>query len=238
MKIGILVADRVRAELVARHGEYSDMFAGLLAEAGPEAEYPSYDVDLGRLPERLDDCDGYVITGSRYSVYDKLGWLDEFKAFVRGLLEERRPLLAVCFGHQLVADLLGGRVEPAARGWTLGVRRTRIEDGFPWTGAGTDSLRLIHSHQDQVLDLPEGAELVGTNDACPVSMYRVGSHVMSCQGHPEFSRDYATELYDARREIFGDELWRQARGSLDEPTDEELLARWALDFFSAGGRPR
>ena len=238
MRIGILAADRVRPELVPAHGEYADMFGRLLAKAEPEAEFPGYDVDLGRFPERPEECDGYVITGSRYSVYDDLDWLAGLRGFVARLAEQRRPLFAVCFGHQLVADALGGKVEKAGRGWTLGVRTSEIDSPFPWADPAAKELTLIHSHQDQVLGLPEGAELVGSNDACPISLYRIGSHVMSCQGHPEFSRDFATELYDARREMFGDELWRQARDSLDGRTDEELVARWALDFFSAADRPQ
>ena len=242
MKIGILVTDRVRSELVQEHGEYSDMFGRLLARADPEAEFENYDVERGPLPGsaagRSDDCDGYLVTGSRYSVYDDLDWIVRLEGFLRRLIEDHRPLFAVCFGHQLVAQALGGSVEKAGRGWTLGLQTTSIASPFPWADSATSRLNLIHSHQDQVVGLPEGAVLVGSNDACPISMYRIGGHVMSCQGHPEFSPDYARQLYDARRELFGEELWHEARESLDGRSDEKLVARWAMDFFSAGGRPR
>ena len=238
MKIGILVTDDVLPELAPRYGEYADMFTRVLAAADPGLAFASYQVHRGHYPGAPGDCDGYLITGSRHSVYEALGWIASLERFVLELIDARRPLFAGCFGHQLVAHALGGEVAKAERGWTLGVRTTSICSPFPWADPAVEELNLIHSHKDQVVRLPEGAVLVGTNDACPFSMYRIGGHVMSCQGHPEFSRDYARELYDARREVFGEELWREARASLDGRTDEDLLARWALDFFSAGGRPR
>lgn len=240
MKIGILLADHVNPELAARHGQYDGMFGRLLRAADPALVLASYNVEQSHYPASLDECDGYLITGSRHSVYDGLGWITRLERFVVELARQRRPLFAVCFGHQLVARALGGQAKRAPGGWTLGVQTTTIGSPFPWVTAttATTALSLVHSHQDQVTRLPADAVLVGSNQVCPISMYRIGNHVMSCQGHPEFSHDYARDLYDSRRTIFGDDLWREARGSLAGDTDEALVAAWALNFFSEAGRPR
>jgi GMP synthase-like glutamine amidotransferase len=232
MKIGILLTDSVQPALAATHGQYSDMFARLLGSVEPSLQFVSYNVLHGEFPNSIRDCDGYLMTGSRHSVYDKLEWVAPLESYVVRLAEASQPLFAVCFGHQLVARALGGHAELAEQGWTLGVHSTRIESPFPWATAGTHGkLRLIHSHRDQVTRLPDGASLVGSSDACPVSMYRIGKHVMSCQGHPEFSREYARGLYESRRGLFGDDLWNRTLASLAEDTDDRLMARWAVEFF-------
>ncbi|HIF63759.1 MAG TPA: GMP synthase [Deltaproteobacteria bacterium] len=238
MKIGILLTDSVQPALAATHGQYSDMFARLLGGVDPSLQFACWDVHRGEFPDSIDDCDGYLMTGGRHSVYDELEWIAPLESYVVRLAEASWPLFAVCFGHQLVARALGGRTELAEQGWTLGVHSTRIESPFPWAVAGGDSvagthgeLRLIHSHRDQVTRLPDGASLVGSSDSCPVSMYRIGKHVMSCQGHPEFSPEYALGLYESRRGLYADDLWNRSLASLAEDTDGGVIARWAVEFF-------
>lgn len=234
MRIGILKADSVLPHL-SHFGQYTDMFPDILrqAEDGAEdgLEFVSYDVEHGVYPDSPDECDGYLITGSRHSVYDPLPWIPPLEDFVRELDARRTKLIAVCFGHQLVARALGGRTEPATRGWTVGVQEARLSEPYPWASPGANATRLIHSHKDQVTELPRGAELVGGNDACPVGFYRIGSHVMSVQAHPEFSPEYARALYDTRRETFGDELYREALDSLEGGTSRLEFARWMARFY-------
>ena len=79
MKIGILNADAVRAEFVAEFGEYPDMFSQLLKPVGPEIEFVTYEVMNGEYPIDVDEVDGYLITGSKLSVYDEVAWIDELK---------------------------------------------------------------------------------------------------------------------------------------------------------------
>ncbi len=232
MRIGILKADSVLPHLV-RFGQYTDMFPDILGHADPDLTFATYDVERGEYPDSIEACDGYLITGSRHSVYDPLPWIPPLEDFVRRLDASETKLLAVCFGHQLVACALGGRTEPAERGWTVGVHCAKIQRPFPWAPPGQDEARLIHSHKDQVTELPRAAELVGGNEACPIGLYRIANHVMSVQAHPEFSTDYARALYETRREAFGETLYRDAVASLDGGTDRLEFADWVSSFFRA-----
>lgn len=242
MRVGILKADTVLPELATRFGEYPDMFARILSAADPTLRYRVFDVEHGALPASLDACDAWLITGSRHSVYEPLPWIRQLGDLVRRLIEERRKLVAVCFGHQLVAHAVGGRTERAPHGWTVGVQEHRLDAPYPWA-VGDERLQLIHSHQDQVVHLPRGATRVGGNELCPNGLYRIGDHVMAFQGHPEFTPGYARMLYEGRRAQLGEETYRRAVDSLAGPNDAAALARSIVGFVRGGseatpaGRP-
>ncbi len=231
LRIGILRADAVLPELAVDFGEYPEMFAALLAEVDPELAFAQFDVENGPVPGSPLECDGWLITGSRRSVYDDLPWISRLSDFVGEMVELRRPLFAVCFGHQLVAQALGGLTERSSLGWTVGTQVHTIEEPFPWALTGPREIRLLHSHRDQVARLPPGAKRVGGSASCSLGFYRIGDHVMSCQGHPEFSTEYARALYDLRRDALGEEVWQRAEASLAEPNDRLEVARWASRFF-------
>jgi GMP synthase-like glutamine amidotransferase len=233
LRIGILKADSVLPDLAVRHGEYPDMFRSVLLAADPEADVRSFDVENGALPTRADACDGYVITGSRRSVYETIPWIEALTEWVRAAARDRTPLVGVCFGHQLVAQALGGRTAKADRGWTIGVQSYDLERPLPWDPERT-SLRLIHSHQDQVQELPKGAERIGGNAACPAALYGIGDHVLCVQGHPEFSPEYARDLYAKRREVFGETVYAAALESLGTENDRYPFARGMVEFIRRG----
>ncbi len=231
LRIGILRADSVLPALSPTFGQYPEMFSRLLVEADQALDFAEWDVENDGVPSNPGECDGWLITGSRRSAYDDLPWIGRLGGFVREVVEARQPLFAVCFGHQLVAHVLGGRTEKSPAGWTVGTQRHAIDRPFPWVHDGPREVRLLHSHQDQVVRLPAGAERVGGSEACPLGFYRIDDHVMSCQGHPEFSTDYARALYTERRGAIGEEAWRRAQDSLIEPNDRLEVARWASAFF-------
>ena len=232
MRIGILKADSVLPNLAPRFGEYTDMFPALLREADPSLSFAFFDVEKGEYPGTVDACDAYLITGSRHSTYDPLPWIPPLEDFVRRLDSERRKLIGVCFGHQLVARALGGRTGPATHGWTTGVQTARIEHPFPWAEEPSGEIRLIHCHKDQVLELPTEAEHVGGNELCPHAFFRIGNHVMTVQAHPEFLPEYARALYETRRETFGEETYQRAVESLEIGTDRPSFARSMASFLS------
>lgn len=237
MRLGILKADAVLPDLAARFGEYPDMFARVLSAADPSLSYQVFDVEHGPLPASLDACDGWLITGSRRSVYEPVPWIERLGELVRELVAQKRKLVAVCFGHQLVAHVLGGKTERAPHGWTVGVQEHRIDAPYPWAAPGADTIRMIHTHQDQAVVLPPGAVRVGGNELVPNALFRIGDHVMAFQGHPEFDPGYARALYDGRRAVLGEETWGRAVESLAAPTDAAALAD-AVAAFLRGDRPR
>jgi GMP synthase-like glutamine amidotransferase len=223
MRVGLLMCDHVDDRFRAVAGDYDDMFAALLVpHATGELELIDYDAVAGDLPASATECDGWLITGSRYSVYDDEAWIEALCAFVREAHVADVPTVGVCFGHQVIAHALGGRVEKAASGWGVGAQL--IE--------GAQTGRLLFMHQDQVVELPDGMEVVGVADHCPVAALSGGS-MLGVQGHPEFTTEYERALLDARVDRIGADQTATARRTLDHATDEAAFARWILDFLEA-----
>ena len=187
---------------------------------------------MDHYPKSIDECDGYLITGSKLSVYDAEDWIRKLETYVQLLNEKKKALLGVCFGHQLIAKALGGKSEKASIGWTLGVQNYDFQDTFPWVQDQSQSVGLIHSHQDQVTKLPKQAELIASNTRVPIAMFKIGDHVMSMQGHPEFTREYAHAVATMRKEVLGEEVYQKASDSLkNQIADNVEVAKWWIDFF-------
>jgi len=230
MRIGILKTDSVLPELSPQFGDYPDMFSALLRTADPTLEFRVWDMVAHERPENLDICDGWLITGSRHSVYEDLPWIRALEELVREIHTSRRKLLAICFGHQLVGQVLGGQTGPAPHGWTVGLQTMHRAEKLPEKRVFPQSLRLIHSHQDQVLELPEKAELLAGNEACPFGLFQIGRHILAMQGHPEFRPPYADALYAKRRALLGETTYAAATESLQRSDDASTIARLMVDF--------
>lgn len=240
MRIGILQTDSVREEFRDAHGDYPGMFRELLLAANLDAgerpiEFRDYDVQSGELPADPTECDAYVITGSRDSVYDDKPWIRALEDFVRELHVRRHKLVGICFGHQLVAQALDGATSPAEAGWAVGVHGSRLVRGAPWMDEPESALEepfaLISSHKDQVTQLPTEAELLATNDFCPNAAFTVGDHILCIQGHPEFRKAYSRTLMDFRREILGEDTYVPGVASLEQPIHPDRVGRWMLSFM-------
>lgn len=231
MKIGILKTDGVRPEWVPRYGEYPDMFIALLGTRDPSLQFSTYDVMQGEYPVDLDIEDAYLITGSRSSVYDDLPWIGPLKDFVRALHDRKKPLVGICFGHQLVADALGGRTEKAQQGWGQGVHRHRFLRRPEWLDAGEAEFAVLVSHQDQVVENAPGTEVLAGSDFCPNAVCQLGEHIMTMQGHPEFVSGYSREIIEFRRDMIGEEVYSRGLASLDEEPDTKRMANWIITFL-------
>lgn len=225
MRIGLLQCDHVSRELMGIDGDYGDMFYRLLA-VDPTIELVTYDVAHGVLPDDPAECDGYVCTGSRHSVRDEEPWITELERLVRDIADEGLPYVGICFGHQMLAHALGGWVERAASGWGVGVHEVRVAEHRPWMTPATDTVRLSFMHQDQVVGVPNGGEVLASAEHCPVAVLQVGGSMVGFQAHPEFSPAYAAALIRARRSRLGDAVADEALASLAVPTDDTVVAHW------------
>lgn len=202
--IGLLVADTVDEPFKQRFGGYSDMIRQMFAKAGVfHHEFKSYEVYRQEYPEKLDDCDAYVISGSRRSSYDKLPWIERLLEYILKLHCQRKKTVGICFGHQCMATALGGRVEKSHKGWGVGVHKYRILDPLAFPSLNSSPVQLQCSHQDQVVDLPKGAKQILESEFCPNAGMKVGDHFFSIQPHPEFCRDFAEYLLRSREDELG-----------------------------------
>jgi GMP synthase-like glutamine amidotransferase len=208
------------------------MFARLLTEQDDALRFTTWDVEAGELPLSCDAADAFLITGSKSSVYDDKAWIRSLEDFVRALHATRSKLIGICFGHQLIAQALGGTVAKSAKGWGVGINAYVVDDTLFKQADGKD-LCLLASHQDQVMQMPPGAKQIATNAHCEVAGMVLGEHILTFQGHPEFTPDYARELLSFRRDMIGEERADEGLNSLVVREHEGArAARWILDFVN------
>ena len=234
MHVGILQADQVDPELRSRFGDYPAMFVNTIGEGMdhmPTFEF--FDVRRDHYPHHIDDCNGYLITGSRASVYDDEPWIARLIGFVGELHDAKARTVGICFGHQLVAQALGGAVGRAPGGWGVGVHTWTVVRHESWMRPAKREFRLLASHQDQIETLPPGARLLASSTFCPHAAFAIGDHMLALQGHPEFTKAYAEFLMHKRRAALG-AAFEPGMRSLDQTTDAGAIARWIAQFLGSG----
>ncbi|TVR20712.1 MAG: GMP synthase [Anaerolineaceae bacterium] len=233
MNIGLLQCDHVDAGFQHLLHDYDVAFRDLFKHHAPQINLTVYDACHGQLPDAVSACDGYIISGSRHSAYDQLDWITQLADFVRRVHQQQHKMVGICFGHQVIAHALGGKVAKSANGWGVGVKPVDMQNTRAWMHPETPSYHLLLSHQDQVLTLPDGAEVLGGNAHCPVSMFAIADHLLGLQAHPEFTPQYAEALLSARLDRIGHEVAEAARHTLQTPTDEAIITQWIAAFFAA-----
>ncbi len=234
MKIGILNAFPPDWDSIDLGCSPTELYIRFLEQVQPSFTYQGYDVANGQFPASVTDCDAYLITGSPRGVYDPDAWIAELMAFIRAAYRAKRKLVGICFGHQVLAHALGGRCEKSEKGWGLGLKPFDIYAQKPWMSTAVRGCALHFVHQDQVVQLPPGAELLGGNDFCPNLFFTLDDRVLGIQGHPEFTAEMMEAIIAARKDVFPLELSHAARRSLQNGSpDNRRLARWVVDFLLA-----
>ena len=229
MTVGLLICDHVREVHAHIQGKYPEMFRALL----PELQLKDYFVCDGEFPKSATECDAWIATGSKFSVYDKIYWIEELKTFVQKVQESGKRYVGVCFGHQMLGEALGGKVEKAKVGWNIGIHNFKINEIQPWMQPQHDELQLQMMCQDQVVRLPDNSTVLAQTDFCSVGMFQVGNTMLGIQGHPEFSKNYEEELMKHQRglDLIGDELFDQGVASLSKNLDNPIVRDWIVNFI-------
>ena len=230
MRLGVIETGAPPERLQPRFGDYVSMFRHLLGE---DHDWRSYDVRAGRWPERLEENDGYMITGSSAGVYDPEPWIVDLLSFLRQA-RGRTRLVGVCFGHQAMAQAFGGQVIKSPKGWGIGLHTYQLERVEAWM----DTVRTIAvpaSHQDQVVELPPGAEVLAGSAFTPYGMLEYpDASAISIQLHPEFDPAYAEALIENRRGTrYPDAQADAAVASLHGPNDNSRVGQWISRFLAA-----
>ena len=225
-RLGLLETDTLYEGLIDDYGSYGKMFAGFFEALGGQLSYRHYQVQAGELPQHPDECDAYLITGSKAGVYDPLPWIAALQQWIVDFHRQRAPIIGICFGHQIIAHSLGGTAAKSNKGWGLGV--LSCEQSLSRDGS---TLRLIHSHQDQVLQLPPQATRLAGSDFCPNAALAIDDCVLTFQGHPEFTPVYLQRLLERRKGRIDKAIIDRAVASLATATDHEKVGRYLLDFI-------
>ena len=191
----------------------------------PEAQLSVIDVGAGEPLPEVGAYDGYIISGSEKGVYDQADWMAPLRVFLEDVRKANKPMFGICFGHQIMADVFGGKAEKVGAA-EIGVREFKaagqVVKGHVW-------------HQDQVTQVPPGAEVIASADYCPVAGLAYDFPAMSVQFHPEYSADYvATFLRRAKGAVLPDDVTDAAVAQFDaSDVQADLFAQQTGDFFRA-----
>nr|WP_281403159.1 type 1 glutamine amidotransferase [Sulfitobacter aestuariivivens] len=172
-----------------------------------------------------EDYDGYVLSGSDKGVYDDTPWMQPLRNWLIETKSAGKPIFGVCFGHQIMADVFGGKAEKVGAP-EIGVRAFDIEGktvtGHVW-------------HQDQVTKVPPDAHVIGSADYCPVAALAYDFPAMSVQFHPEYTPDYvSTFLRRSKGDVLSDYDTDKAVAEFDaSDVSADLFAQQAASFFRA-----
>jgi GMP synthase-like glutamine amidotransferase len=187
MRIGILQCGQAPAELKQDMGDYPDMFVRLLDGRG--FDFRTFHVEAMEFPASVHDADGWLLTGSRHGAYEDHPFIRPLERFIRDAYDAAVPLVGICFGHQIIAQALGGTVVKHPGGWAVGTHDYDL---------GGETVRLNAWHQDQVVVLPKDAQVAGRNEFCENAALIYGDRAYTVQAHPEFTDDFIRGLMDKR----------------------------------------
>ncbi len=236
MRIGILQTGETPPGLREKYGRYPQMFVALFARAGVAAEWGVFDVRRRRFPKRPAEFDGFIITGSRHGVYEPLPWIPLLMEQIQTLHRLRVPMVGVCFGHQAIAQALGGRVVQSPKGWGAGLQKWDILRKAEWMKNTPRRLSLLSCHQDQVVRQPRGAVRLFSSGFCANAGFMMGSRVFTLQGHPEFTAEFSRALTRRRSGDLPPAVCRAALATAGGRHDGELCAKWMGAFFAAAAK--
>lgn len=231
MKITLIKCMTLPENLKRIHGDVNDIFLKYFNKHRPEIKMDIYDAEKGQLPDSNHYTDGFLFSGSASSSYEQKKWINGTKKFIRQLHQERRKMVGICFGHQIIAEALGGKVVKSDQGWGVGVQSVSIKMKKDWMRPYLDNPTVLVSYQDQVEVLPPKAEVLGMNSHCRYFMFSIKNNVLGIQGHPEVEKELAAALFNSRINRLGITLAQKAIKSLENNVSSEIWFNWICNYF-------
>ncbi len=235
MNLTILLAGETPAPMRKTFAPYQELFVSMFSATAKPFTFDTVDILAGEQIPSPGTLEAVVITGSSASVYDNKEWLEPLRRFIRSAHKINLAMLGVCFGHQIIADALGGTVDKSEKGWGLGTHLYQVTGANPCVKNLPARLAVPASHQDQVIVRPKGSEVFLRSSFTPnAGLVYANATTLSVQPHPEFSAAYAAGLCRVRRHNpLSDNQVEAAIESLNQPLDNGVVARMLADFLLA-----
>lgn len=228
LRVAVLQTGRAIPEALAEHGDY-DMMCKRVIGYGPD-EADTFAVLDGHFPESFEDYDVLVITGSKHGVYEGHPWIAPLENTIRSAMDAGKRMIGICFGHQIMAQALGGKAVKSDKGLGVGLMDYR----FVNADRSETPMRLYAWHSDQVVEAPPGAQVIASSDFCPIAGLRYGDQAITVQPHPEFTKGYMEALISTRRgtAVLAEDLAVKAQASLAQPAHTADAEQMLQDFIS------
>ncbi|MDJ0752178.1 MAG: type 1 glutamine amidotransferase [Ardenticatenaceae bacterium] len=213
-----------------------EQFQAFLDLVDHDFRLTEFRVTEGDFPSTAAGFDGYLITGSPSGAYEEYPWIQMLSEFILQARAADKKLVGICFGHQILAQALGGRVEKSQNGWGLGLHALDFYDPPSWMAQDIPSRQghFYFCHQDQVIDLPQGAQRLAGSSFCPNGMFMIDDQVLALQAHPEFTSQTMVKAIDGLQTSLTATQIKEATQSIGQQgADNQKAARWVVRFLSS-----
>ena len=230
MHLATLMTNTDESAFAQRHPKDGEKFQRMIHAVRPDWQVSSFAVKDGIFPDDIRAFDGVMITGSPASVLEEAPWIDRLLAEIRLAYAAQIPLFGACFGHQAIAQALGGEVARNPAGWGFGLIEMSVTDEVPWYTGPQDVLQYA-AHVDHVTKLPEGARQVFDASHCDYAGFVMGKHVYTTQNHPEMTPAFIDALVAEYADKLPPEVAVRAKASLDREPDQNAFSESIARFF-------
>ena len=203
-------------ELKQTEGCYETWFETVVGKHA--SSWTVIDVFHGDPLPSIDQIDVLLISGSPISVYEYRPWSVQAGLWSVDVIRSGRPVLGVCYGHQLIAESLGGRVKPAVKGREMGATLIEYSHADPLFENLSSPFEVWQTHIDEVAILPSSTSNlnispIAFNEHCQYQALAIGSRCRTVQWHPEMNQAIMSYYVKVRQNVI-DQAWGEGAAEM------------------------
>jgi len=230
-QILIVVCGSTFPQVKQASGDFGDWFTRRLA--GMHVQTTIWNAHAEESVPDLTHVIGCIVTGSPAMVTDRAHWSEQLAAWLVEKMTQNIPIFGVCYGHQLLADALGGQVDFQPDGREIGsllISKTPQAESDPLFADMPANFYAHLTHGQSVIKLPEGAVCLASSQRVSQQAYRIGEHCWGVQFHPEFNQTIMTHYLEAYREQIPAEMHLQLKDHIHDCAEAKSLLPRFVEF--------